>query len=105
MAKRGRGDKANKSEEIRNLIKTGAKPGEIQTALAERGIKVSTSMIYNVKSQMRARRKAKRIGRRRAAANSSAAPTDIKTLARFIRAVHDVGGIDAAGSILRELED
>ena len=62
-------------------------------------------MIYNVKSQMRARRTARKIGRRRAAANSSAAPTDIKTLARFIRAVHDVGGINAAALILKELED
>jgi len=105
MAKRGRGGKPNKSEEIRNLIKTGAKPGDIQSALAARGIDVSTSMIYNVKSQMRARRTAKKIGRRRAAADSSAAPTDIKTLARFIRAVHDVGGVGAAGRILKELED
>jgi hypothetical protein len=105
MARRGRGGKPNKSEEIRNLIKTGAKPAEIQATLADRGIKVSTSMIYNVKSQMRARRKARKIGRRRAAADSSAAPTDIKSLARFIRAVHDVGGIDAAAGILRELED
>ena len=38
MAKRGRGGKPNKSEEIRNLIKTGAKPGDIQSALAARGI-------------------------------------------------------------------
>jgi hypothetical protein len=105
MARRGRGGKPNKSEEIRNLIKTGAKPVEIQAALAGRGIKVSTSMIYNVKSQMRARRTAKQIGRRRAAANSSAAPTDIKSLARFIHAVHEVGGIDAAGRILKELEN
>jgi hypothetical protein len=105
MARRGRGGKPNKSEEIRNLIKTGAKPAEIQATLAERGIKVSTSMVYNVKSQMRARRKAKKIGRRRAAANSGAPPADIKLLARFIRAVHDVGGIDAAAGILRELED
>ena len=105
MARRGKGGKPNKSEEIRNLIKTGAKPAEIQAALAGRGIDVSTSMIYNVKSQMRARRTARKIGRRRAAANSSAAPTDIKTLARFIRAVHDVGGINAAALILKELED
>jgi hypothetical protein len=105
MARRGKGGKSSKSEEIRNLIKTGAKPAEIQAALAGRGINVSTSMIYNVKSQMRARRKAKKIRRRRAAANSSAEPTDIKTLARFIRAVHDMGGIDAAGRILKELED
>jgi hypothetical protein len=105
MARRGRGGKPNKSEEIRNLIKTGAKPGDIQSTLAARGINVSTSMIYNVKSQMRARRTAKRIGRRRAAANSSAAPTDIKTLARFIHAVQNVGGIAAASRILKELED
>jgi hypothetical protein len=105
MARRGRGGKPNKSEEIRNLIKTGAKPADIQSTLAARGVDVSTSMIYNVKSQMRARRTAKRIGRRRAAADSNAAPTDIKTLARFIRAVHDVGGVDAAGRILKEIED
>ena len=60
-------------------------------------------MIYNVKSKMCARKSARKIGMRRAAANSGAPPTDIRTLARFIRAVHDVGGIDAAGKILTEM--
>jgi len=98
-------DKPNKSEEIRKLIKTGAKPAEIQATLAKSGIKVSISMIYNVKSKMRARRTARKIGARRAAANSSASPTDIKPLARFIMAVHDLGGIVAARKVLNELEE
>ncbi|HJS08431.1 MAG TPA: hypothetical protein VJ809_12255 [Pirellulales bacterium] len=76
----------------------------MQAKLAERGIKVSLPMVYTVRSKMRARRSARKIGARRAAANSSAPPTDIKTLARFIQAVQDVGGIAAARNVLSELE-
>jgi hypothetical protein len=104
MAKRA-ADKPNKSEEIRKLIKTGAKPAEVQTALAQRGIKVSTAMVYTVRSKMRARKSARKIGRRRATENSSAPPTNIRTLARFIRAVQDLGGIVAARNVLKELEE
>jgi len=103
MAKRVAGEKPNKSEEIRKLIKTGAKPAEVQAKLTERGIKVSMPMVYTVRSKMRARRSARTIGQRRAAVNSSAPPTDVRTLARFIRAVRDVGGIEAARRILMEL--
>ena len=60
--------RTNKSEEIRKLVKGGAKPMEIQAKLAERGIKVSTPMIYTVRSKMKARRLAHKISRRRAAA-------------------------------------
>jgi hypothetical protein len=92
------------TEGIGKAFSTGAKPTEVQVTLAQRGIKVSISMIYNVRSKMRARRSARKIGQRRAAVNSSAPPTDIKTLARFIRAVQDVGGVAAARSVLKELE-
>jgi hypothetical protein len=105
MVKRAKGEKPNKSEEIRKLIKTGAKPAEVQAKLAERGIKVSMPMIYTVRSKMRAKRTARKIGQRRAAINSSAPPTDIKTLARFIQAVQTVGGISAARGILNEMEE
>jgi hypothetical protein len=105
MPKRAAAKKTNKSEGIRQLIRTGAKPAEVQTKLAERGIKVSLPMVYTVRSKMRARRTARKIGRRRAAANSSAPPTDIKPLARFIMAVHDLGGIVAARNVLNELKE
>ena len=88
-----------------SVTKTGAKPAEVQAKLAERGITVSMPMIYTVRSKMRARRTARKIGQRRAAINGSAAPTDIKTLARFIRAVQDLGGIVAARNILKEMEE
>jgi hypothetical protein len=104
MPKRAAAGKPNKSEEIRQLIKSGAKPAEVQAKLGARGIKVSMPMVYTVRSKMRARRKARKIGQRRAAADSSAPATDIKTLARFIRAVHDLGGVAAARSVLGELE-
>ena len=105
MPKRAAGEKPNKSEEIRKLIKSGAKPAEVQAKLAERGVKASMPMIYNVRSKMRSRRTARKIGKRRTASNSNAPPTDIKTLAQFIRAVQDVGGIAAARGILTELEE
>ena len=100
------GRRGLKSEEIRKLIDSGVdKPSDIQARLAERGIQVSTQMVYTVKARMAARKTARKIGRQRAAANSSAAPTDIKTLARFIRAVQDVGGVMGARNILQELEE
>ena len=104
MAKRAAGD-VNKSEEIRKLVKSGVrKPAEVQATLAERGIKVSRQMVSTIKSKMRARKSARRIGLRRAAADTSAPPTDLRTLARFIRGVHEVGGIAEARKILKELE-
>lgn len=106
MAKKKPAADVNKSEEIRKLVKSGvSKPTEVQAALAERGIQVSPQMVSTVKSKMSARRRARKIGRRRMAANSAAAPTDIKTLARFIRAVHDIGGVGEARKILKELEE
>jgi hypothetical protein len=105
MAKRAAGESVNKSEEIRKLIKSGVKkPAEVTATLAARGIKVSAQMVSTVKSNMRARKSARKIGRRRAIANSSAPPTDLRTLARFIRGVHEVGGIAEARKILKELE-
>jgi nitric oxide synthase oxygenase domain/subunit len=99
------GRRGLKSEEIRKLIDSGVdKPADIQARLAERGIQVSTQMVYTVKARMAARRSARKIGRQRAAANHSAPPTDIKTLARFIQSVTDVGGVAGARSILREME-
>jgi hypothetical protein len=77
MPKRAADQKTNKSEEIRKLIKTGATPAEAQAKLAVRGIKVSMPMVYTVRSKMRARRTARKIGQRRAAANGAAPPTDL----------------------------
>lgn len=105
MPKRAAAGKPNKSEEIRKLIKTGAKPAEVQATLAQRGIKVSTAMVYTVRSKMRTRKSTRKIGQRRTAVNGSAPPTDIKTLARFIRAVQDVGGVAAARGVLKELDE
>lgn len=106
MAKKRAADSTiNKSEEIRNTVRSGVKkPKEIQAKLAERGIQVSTQMISTVKGNMTARRRARKIGRRRAAENNGAPPTNIKTLARFIGAVRDVGGPKEAHKILREME-
>jgi hypothetical protein len=107
MAKKsGANQRHNKSEEIRKTIRSGVtKPTEVQAKLAERGIQVSPQMVSTVKSKMVARRSARRIGARRASANSSAPPTNIKLLARFIRAVEGVGGVAEARVILVEMED
>jgi hypothetical protein len=107
MAKKsGANQRHNKSEEIRKVIKSGVtKPSEVQAKLAERGIQVSPQMVSTVKSKMVARRSARRIGERRASANASAPPTNIKLLARFIRAVEGIGGVAEARVILVEMED
>jgi hypothetical protein len=100
------GRRGLKTEEIRKLIGSGvSKATEIQARLAERGIKVSTPMIYTVKARMAARRTGPKIGGPRAAANGSTSPTDIKSLARFIRSVQEVGGIESANSILAEMRE
>lgn len=105
MAKRA-GRKGEKSEAIREMIRSGVKtPADVKAKLAERGIPVSTQMIYTVKARMSARRSARKISRQREAVNSSAPPTDIRTLARFIRAVHEVGGVPEARKILKEMEE
>ena len=106
MAKKKPASGINKSEEIRQLLKTGVtSPKEVQAALAARGIEVSPQMVSTVKNKVSARRSARKIGRQRLAVNKSAIPPDIKTLARFIRAVHDIGGVAEARMILKELEE
>ena len=105
MAKRAAAA-VNKSEEIRNTIRSGIrKPKDVQAKLAERGITVSRQMISTVKNKMFARRKARRISRRRDVESNGGAPTNIRVLARFIRAVHEVGGLREARNILHEMED
>jgi hypothetical protein len=108
MAKRGaaRSD-VNKSEEIRNTVRSGIRrPKEVQAKLAERGIQVSRQMISTIKSKMFARRKARKIESRRAADSNTNGTTamDLRTLTRFIRSVHDVGGVREARKILNEME-
>ncbi len=106
MAKKKSASGVNKSEEIRLLLKSGVtSPKEVQAALAARGIQVSPQMVSTVKNKVTARRSARKIGRNRLAVNQNAAPTDIKTLARFIRAVHDLGGVSEARKVLAELEE
>lgn len=98
--------KLSKSEEIHRLLKSGVrKPSDVRAKLAERGIEVSPQLVSTVRSKMSAHRSARKIGRRRATANDNGAPTDIKTLARFIRAVHDLGGTESARKVLVELEE
>jgi hypothetical protein len=105
MAKRA-GRKGQKSEAIREMIRSGVKkPAEIKSKLGERGIQVSTQMVYTVKARMSARRSARKISRQREAVNSSGPPTNIRTLARFIRSVHEVGGLPEARKILKEMEE
>ena len=105
MAKR-RGRRGEKSEAIRETIRSGVKkPADVQAKLAERGIQVSTQMVYTVKARMSAQRSARKISRQREAVNSSGPPTDIKSLARFIRSVHEVGGLSEARKILKEMEE
>jgi hypothetical protein len=105
MAKR-RGRRGEKSEAIREMLRSGVKkPADVKARLAERGIQVSTQMVYTVKARMSARRSARKISRQREAVNSSGPPTNIKTLARFIRSVQEVGGLSEARKILREMEE
>jgi hypothetical protein len=106
VAKKKSASGVNKSEEIRLLLKSGVtSPKEVQAALAARGIQVSPQMVSIIKNKVTARRSARKIGRHRLEVNRNAAPTDIKTLARFIRAVHDLGGVSEARKVLAELEE
>jgi hypothetical protein len=111
MAKRrGSASGVNKSEEIRKTIESGIdRPKEVQATLAERGIKVSSQMVSTIKSKMFAKsRSPGRRGRRRkggrVAPTNGAPASNIKSLVRFIRAVHEVGGVTEARKILQEMQ-
>lgn len=105
MAKRA-GRKGQKSEAIREMVRSGVKkPADIQAKLGERGIQVSTQMVYTVKARMSAQRSARKISRHREEVNSSGPPTNIRSLARFIRSVREVGGLPEARKILKEMEE
>jgi hypothetical protein len=110
MAKRrGSASGVNKSQEIRDTIESGIeRPKDIQATLAERGIKVSSQMVSTVKSKMFAKSGRGRRGRRRkggrVAATNGAPASNIKSLVRFIRAVHEVGGVTEARKILQEMQ-
>ena len=88
-------DGVNKSQEIRNALKENpsAKSNEIVAALAAKGIKVASSLVYMVKSQMR--RKKQRQKREQAATTSKrtgiANPVDL--IIRVKALAGEAGGI------------
>jgi hypothetical protein len=105
MAKRRKSaSDVNKSEEIRQTILSGIeRPRDVQAALAERGITVSSQMVSTVKSKM-TKAKASN-GRRGRPVEANGLPaSNVKTLVRFIQSVHEVGGVAEARRILQEMQ-
>jgi hypothetical protein len=90
MAKAGRGEK---SQAVRDYLKANkkAKASDVVSALGEKGIKVSTAMVYALKAR-------KKMGRRRrqASANGQAMTMSISHLLAAKKLVREVGGVAEA---------
>jgi hypothetical protein len=89
----GNGKPVNRSDAVREELAKNPKVGskELIEALAGRGIKVSPTLVYYVKSkQGKARRKAKRD--RVAAASAKAAPNPLELVIRLKDLAREVGG-------------
>jgi len=92
MAKKSKANGVNKSQAIRDALGENPKAGskEIVARLAEKGIKVSATLVYYIKSKARrAKRQQKRLAANSVTRNGSAVEVvlGVKTLAR------EVGGM------------
>ena len=105
-------EKLNRSQAVRDYLaeKPDAPAKEVVAALAEKGIKVSTALVYNVKGGMAERkRRKKRVAKAamattgdKASSNGTAAKADAITMIREVKTLaRKAGGYTK----LRELVD
>jgi hypothetical protein len=99
-----RGGKGNQSEVIRDYFTDHpeAKPKQVQTALAKRGLKVSTGLISNVKHTFLKRQAAPKV--RVAARMTTSSGLTFEQLVEVKRFADSVGGIDMLRSALDSLQ-
>lgn len=90
--------KTNKSQAIRDAIAANpkAKPSEIVKLLADKGIKVSGTLVYAIKAKGKAKKRKAKREKAVAAATGSALNGDPVALIRDVRSLADrAGGIKA----------
>jgi hypothetical protein len=97
-AKTGRRKRSgvNKAQAIRDqfaVLGAGARPKDVIAALAEKGIKVSSAQVSNIKSGLRGKRKKK--GGRRAQTSVNGA-VSLAALLEAKRLAKRMGGVEAA---------
>jgi hypothetical protein len=92
MAKKARVNGANKSQAIRDALSENPRAGskEIVARLAEKGISVSGTLVYYIKSKIR---KAKRQQKRLAAASVTGNGSAVDVVLRVKALAHEVGGL------------
>ena|SRR5829696_538996 len=91
----GDGKPANKSEAVREALAQNPKAGskEIIAVLAQKGVRVTPTLVYYVKSkQNQARRRAKR-AKVAAASEKTNAANPVEVVLRVKDLAHEVGGI------------
>ena len=100
MARPKKSPRGTKSQAIRDYLGTNkkAKASEVVAALAEKGVTVSTNMVYNLKAR-------KKMGRRRRKAESTGQVVglSITNLIAAKKLVDTVGGIDQAREAINAL--
>lgn len=87
--------KINKSQAIRDFLQQNPslKPKEVVTQLGTKGIKVTPSLVYFIKSRQKRRARKQKREQAMAAASSSGTASAIDVLLRLKSLAHDVGGI------------
>jgi hypothetical protein len=109
MAKRN--DEINKSEEIRQLLRTNPKAGakEIVSTLGQRGIKVSENLFYYIKGQLKGRKsrkkKAQKVVTKVAEATGAVRSDVVATIMKVKGLASEVGGMKKLKALVEVLSE
>lgn len=106
MAKKKNG--VNKSEEIRQLLKTNPDMPvkEVVSTLAGKGIKVGDNLIYYVKGNMKGRQARHNKGRQMVASVAATGDSDpVKTILKVKAWANEVGGLKKLKALVDALSE
>jgi hypothetical protein len=98
----------NKSEEIRQLLRTNPKMPvkEVVSALAGKGIKVNDALVYFVKGHMKGRKGRRKKARRRVEKVAATGNSDpVATILKVKRWAVEVGGLRKLKALVDALSD
>ena len=95
----------NKTEEIRNILENDpkAKPTEIATILAKRGIKVTAGYVSTIKTALKKKKGSSKKARKSATAKSSGDHVSLQQLLEAKKFADKIGSVDEAGKLLQAL--
>jgi len=101
----------NKSEEIRQYLKTNPRAGakEVLTALSQRGIKVSENLFYYIKGQLKGRKgrkkKAQKVVAKVADATGVVKSDALATILKVKGLASEVGGMKKLKALVEVLSE